>query len=102
MSLTQAQFETALADELAISKGEAVKILDAVTELTYRELKKGAGESVTIRGIGKISLKETPAKPARMGRNPATGEQMKFKAKPKGRKLKVLFNKALKERLKSK
>jgi len=38
-----------------------------------------------------------PAKPARMGRNPFTGETIKLKAKPKSKKVKFRPSKDLKE-----
>jgi DNA-binding protein HU-beta len=51
-------------------------MLDAVVELAYHETKK-SGE-FTIPGLGKLQKK---ARAARMGRNPATGEQIQIAAK---------------------
>ena len=45
-----------------------------------REMQKGEGAEVTLPGIGKISVKQSPA---RIGRNPATGAEISIPAKNK-------------------
>ena len=60
-----------------------------------RELKQK--KKVRIPGIGILAIKTKPARKARMGRNPATGEQMMFKAKPKSKVVKFRTAKILKE-----
>jgi DNA-binding protein HU-beta len=91
---TQAQFETELAAELGIPKREAQQVLETMTDLIFKHLK--ADGAVVVRGLGRFKINN---RPARMGRNPQTGEQIKIKA---SKKLKVLPNKALKDRLKVK
>ncbi len=48
-------------------------------------------------GLAKIAVRKKPATKARMGRNPATGEPMMFKAKPASKKVKITPLKNLKE-----
>jgi nucleoid DNA-binding protein len=58
--------------------------------------KKGAG-IVTVPGLLKIKRAETPAKPARQGRNPQTGETIQIPAKPKSTTVRARALKALKD-----
>ena len=51
-------------------------MMDALVSLAYAETKK-SGE-FTVPGLGKLQKKH---RAARMGRNPATGEQIQIKAK---------------------
>mgnify|MGYP003461981701 CR=1 FL=1 len=54
---------------------DATGALDEFIGLVVRHLKKGS--KVRITGLGILQVK---ARPARMGRNPATGEAIKIKA----------------------
>ena len=74
--MTKTQFLQALAEKTGHTKKEAASLVDALVGLMYDEVKK-AGE-VTLPGVGKLMKK---FRPARMGRNPATGEQIQIKAK---------------------
>ncbi len=73
---TKAQIITALADEVGISKADAKACLEALVAMAYKGAKSPKG--FTIPGIGKL-IKQR--RKARMGRNPATGEAIKIKAK---------------------
>jgi DNA-binding protein HU-beta len=74
--MTKSETLTALAEKLGKSRKEVSEMLDAVVNLAYEEAKK-SGE-FTIPGLGKLLKKH---REARMGRNPATGEQIKIPAK---------------------
>ncbi|MFW5712316.1 MAG: HU family DNA-binding protein [Spirochaetota bacterium] len=56
------------------------------------------GESVNLGRIGRISVKQRPPQKARVGRNPATGEEMTIPAKPAQGVPKISFSSYLKER----
>ena len=58
--------------------------------------KKGAG-AFTLPGLLKITAVQVPAKKARKGINPFTGEEQMFKAKPASVKVKVRPLKKLKD-----
>jgi nucleoid DNA-binding protein len=58
--------------------------------------KKGAG-SFTLPGLFKINVVNVPAKPKRKGKNPFTGEEQIFAAKPATVKVKVRPLKKLKD-----
>jgi len=65
--------------------------------LIARHLKKGGAGQFTIPGLMKWEVKRKPAKKARRGINPFTGEEMMFKAKPARNVVKVRPLKKLKE-----
>lgn len=72
--MTKAQIVTKLAEENELTKVQARDFLESLTNLAYKEAKKG----FTIPGIGKLVVVR---RKARMGRNPATGESIKIPAK---------------------
>jgi DNA-binding protein HU-beta len=72
--LTKAQIITALAEDTGMSKKEIIAVLEAQTQLAYKEAKSG----YTFPGIGKLVVVD---RKARMGRNPATGETISIPAK---------------------
>jgi DNA-binding protein HU-beta len=63
--------------EKPISKKQAASFFDELFKLAVKEAKSGAGKFV-IPGIGRAVKAH---RKARMGRNPATGEAIKIKAK---------------------
>ena len=74
--ITKAQLVTELAEKLGTTKNDVNSFMDALTTIAYRETKKKG--SFTLPGMGKLVLVK---RKARMGRNPATGETIKIKAK---------------------
>ena len=79
-----------------LSKKQVAAVFDALTAEIGKALgKKGPGV-FQIPGLCKILRKQNPAKPAREGVNPATGEKMMFKAKPASTTVKVRALKGLK------
>jgi DNA-binding protein HU-beta len=67
-----------LAEKHEMSKKAAGEFLSAFVELTVKNLKKG--HKVRVTGLGIFQVKK---RPARMGRNPATGDAIKIKASKK-------------------
>ena len=74
--MTKSQLMDALASKTGHTKKEVVAFLEAVVETAYEETKTN-GE-FSIPGLGKLVKKD---RKARMGRNPATGEQIHIPAK---------------------
>jgi len=72
--LTKSQIATEIADQTGVTKKQTVEILDMLAQLAYKQAKN----SFTLPGLGKLVLVH---RKARMGRNPATGEQIKIAAK---------------------
>jgi DNA-binding protein HU-beta len=63
-----------------ISKSIIRPVIEALALVVNTEMQKGEGAEVTLPGIGKISVKQSPA---RIGRNPATGAEISIPAKNK-------------------
>jgi len=78
--MTQAQVMGILAEKIGISKTEAKLILDELNKLVVRELKKEG--SIRLAGLGIFRKRKLKA---RVGRNPATGEQIKIPARTRMR-----------------
>jgi DNA-binding protein HU-beta len=74
--MTQSQVAAHLADKAKISKRDAKTTLEELTNLVVRELKKEG--SLRLAGLGIFRKRKSKA---RMGRNPATGEQIKIPAR---------------------
>jgi DNA-binding protein HU-beta len=73
-AMTKSQLVAKVAEKADLSKKAAGEILDHIAEIAYKEAKN----SFTLPGLGKLVLVQ---RKARMGRNPATGETIKIKAK---------------------
>lgn len=72
--MTKAQILTHLSEKTFIKKGEIEHVLNELCALAYREAKN----TFTLPGLGKLVLVQ---RKERWGRNPATGERIKIKAK---------------------
>jgi DNA-binding protein HU-beta len=72
--MTKSQFVAKLAEKASLTRKAAADILDFIAQVAYKEAKN----SFTLPGLGKLVLVQ---RKARMGRNPATGEAIKIKAK---------------------
>jgi len=80
MPLTQVQLSAALAERAEITRAEANRVLGALEAMVLEEL--GNAQKVRIGGLVQLTVRVKPAQKARMGRNPATGEEIKVAAKP--------------------
>jgi len=87
--MTQSQVSTYLADKVGISKKQAKSALDELSALVVKELKKEG--SLRLAGLGIFRKRKSKA---RMGRNPATGAQIKIPARTR---LRFTAAKALKD-----
>jgi len=73
-ALSKSQLAAAIAEKAALSKKQAVEILDHIAQLAY----KNAKDTFTLPGICKLVLRN---RAARLGRNPKTGETIQIPAK---------------------
>jgi len=80
VALTQTQLATGVADRPQLSKTDAKRVLAALDEVVLDEL--GNAEKVRIGGLVQLTVRVGPARKARKGRNPATGEEVTLAAKP--------------------
>ena len=93
--LTKSQLVEKLATQSELAKKDVKNVLEALTDVGYKELKK-AGVFV-VPGFAKFVVVKKPATKARKGTNPFTGEEMMFKAKPARNVVKLYALKALKD-----
>ncbi|MCB1853299.1 MAG: HU family DNA-binding protein [Pseudomonadales bacterium] len=95
--LTKSQIVASVADSTGLTKRQVSAVMDETHTLIERSIKKrGVGE-FTIPGILKITTVKKPARKARKGINPFTGEETVFKAKPASIAVKIRPLKKLKE-----
>src|ERR1700729_3392620 len=74
--MTQSQVMTHLAEKVGINKKEAKLTLDELNSIVVRQLKKEG--TLRLAGLGIFRKRKLKA---RVGRNPATGEQIKIPAR---------------------
>ena len=75
---TKSGIMAALAEAGEISKKQAVAVYDKLVDIAIKGAKQEGKKGITLPAIGKVKLIK---RPARTGRNPATGETIKIKAK---------------------
>ena len=97
---TKTQIIQTIAEELDLPRAQVAAVFESLGGLIKRHMqRRGSGEfSIPDTGV-KIRRVRKPARKARMGRNPATGEQIKIAAKPASTVVKVSALKALKDTL---
>ena len=95
---TKTQILQEIADSTGLAKKDVAAVFANLGELIQRHMqKRGSGEfQIPDTGV-KIRRVKKPARKARMGCNPATGEEIKIAAKPAHTVVKVLALKALKD-----
>jgi nucleoid DNA-binding protein len=94
---SKSQIVQEIADITSVARKEVGKMLEHLEDIIARHISpKGPGEFV-LPGILKINTIKKPAKKARKGVNPFTGEEQMFKAKPASTAVKVRPLKKLKE-----
>ena len=94
---TKTQIFDVLSEISDVDKKEVKEVMNALELLIQLDLgKKGPGQ-FNLPGVCKFVTKTKPARPERTGRNPFTGEEMVFKAKPEELTVKIRPLKKLKD-----
>jgi DNA-binding protein HU-beta len=75
---TLKNYAVTMAEKHGMAKKQANELLEEFIGMMVKSLKKG--EKIRIAGLGIFQVRK---RPARMGRNPATGEAIKIKASKK-------------------
>lgn len=95
--MTKSQIFTEIGEATDLSRKQVAAVFDELESLIGRSIsKRGLGE-FTVPGLMKVTTVKKPAKKARKGINPFTGEEQMFKAKPASIAVKVRPLKKLKE-----
>jgi len=95
--MTKAVMITEIAENTGLNKKQVNSVIDELTIIIERHVKKRAPGKFILPGLIKVQVKRKPATKARKGINPFTGEKTIFKAKPARRVVKVTPLKKLKE-----
>jgi len=93
--------KTGIINEIAtnteLSKAQVLAVMEELETLIERHVKKRAVGEFTLPGLLKIKAAKRPATKKRMGRNPATGEEIVIAAKPATTRVRVTALKKLKD-----
>ncbi|MAY36218.1 MAG: integration host factor [Spongiibacteraceae bacterium] len=95
--MTKSQILNEIATATDLNRKQVSAVMDELESLIARSVsKKGLGE-FTVPGLMKVVTVKKPARKARKGINPFTGQETTFKAKPASIAVKVRPLKKLKE-----
>ncbi|ODS25000.1 hypothetical protein AB835_00390 [Candidatus Endobugula sertula] len=94
---TKTQIVTQIADNTELSKKEVQSVLNELSDIIEGHIKKRACGEFVLPGLMKIVTVKKPARKARKGVNPFTGEETTFAAKPASTAVKIRPLKKLKE-----
>lgn len=86
-----------ITDTTCLGKKDVVSVLECFHDLIEKHVKSGGPGKFVMPGILKITVVKKPARPARKGVNPFTGEEIMIKARPACKAVKIKALKKLKE-----
>ena len=98
--MTQVQMTTEIAADTGLTRTDVAKVLESLGDQVYRHLKARSCGQVKVLGMFNVTKVQKPARKARQGINPFTGEQIMIAAKPASMVVKVRALKGLKEMVK--
>ena len=78
--MTKSQLVDKIAELQELAKKDVKAMMETLAEVGYKELKKNG--VFVVPGFAKFVVIKKAATKARKGKNPFTGEEMMFKAKP--------------------
>lgn len=94
---TKTQMVTQIAENTELTRKQVASVIDELSDIIEGHIKKRACGEFVLPGLMKIVTVKKPAKKARKGINPFTGEETTFKAKPASNAVKIRPLKKLKE-----
>ena len=95
--MTKAQLLSAIAEETGLTRSQVTGVMDSLGGQIQRHIKKRGPGTFTLPGLLKIKTMRKPARKARKGVNPFTGEETTFAAKPAHTVVKIQPLKGLKD-----
>src|SRR3990167_3613658 len=81
-ALNKSQLLTEVAETTELSKKQVSSVIEELSVVMHRHLKKGGAGEFTLPGLIKCVVKRKPATKARKGINPFTGEMIPSKRNP--------------------
>ncbi|HIH2763690.1 MAG TPA: HU family DNA-binding protein [Candidatus Azoamicus sp.] len=98
--LTKQKLLQHIANNTGLSKKNVNSVFETLAETIKNHMKKDGPEKFILPGLLKLTIKNVPEQKEKIGFNPFTKKEMKFKAKPASRKIKVRLLKNLKDMVK--
>jgi nucleoid DNA-binding protein len=95
--LTKSGMIKTITDVTSIGKKDVVAVLDCFTQVIEKHIKSGGPGKFVMPGVLKIIVVKKPARAARKGVNPFTGEEIMIKARPAYKTVRIKALKKLKE-----
>ena len=95
--MTKAQLLSAIAEETGLTRNQVTSVMESLGGQIQRHVKKRGPGTFTLPGLLKIKTMRKPARKARKGVNPFTGEETTFAAKPAHTVVKIQPLKGLKD-----
>jgi nucleoid DNA-binding protein len=95
--LTKTGILNHLAEKTDLNRKQIGAVLEELETLIERHIRKNAAGEFTLPGLLKIRSVRRPATKKRMGRNPATGEEIMIGPKPASIRVRVTALKRLKD-----
>lgn len=94
---TKAQIINELAENTGLNKSQVNTVLEELSVVIEKHIKKRAVGEFALPGLLKIKTVNKPARKARKGINPFTGEATTFKARPASTGVRITALKRLKD-----
>lgn len=95
--LSKSGIVSAIAESRSLTRKDVSAVLDELELLMGRSLRRGGAGEFLLPGLLKVVAVKVPARKARPGVNPFTGEKIMIKARPASRSARVRVLKKLKE-----
>jgi nucleoid DNA-binding protein len=86
-----------IAESTNLSRAQVASVMDELESVIERHIRKRSVGEFTLPGLLKIKAAKRPASKKRMGRNPATGEEIVIAAKPATTRVRISALKKLKD-----
>ena len=94
---TKSEIFTQIAESTDLTKRDVSAVFDELQVVIKKNLSSRGPQVFTLPGLCKMTVKKKPARKARKGINPFTGEEIMIKAKPATKVVKIRPLKKLKE-----
>lgn len=95
---TKSEIYAKIAEDTGLTRKDVAAVFESLNGQIKKNLGgRSASGMFTVPGLLKLRVVNKPARAARKGVNPFTGEEMMFKAKPASKAVKVTALKALKD-----
>jgi nucleoid DNA-binding protein len=95
--LTKSGVIRTITDVTSVNRKDVVSVLECLTQVIEKHVKSGGPGKFVMPGVLKITVVKKPARSARKGVNPFTGEEIMIKARPAYKTVRIKALKKLKE-----